>query len=288
MERKVIQQNRTTFVVSLPKRWVEKNEVKKGDNLLINEEKNDTLTISKKDNVKKSCSISLKNLEEPKRRTIKIILNDLYKKGYDEILMEIKDEDKEIVRTLIQNQDYIGFEIFSEKKNYITISSFTDIKTTEFDSLFAKIILMTKEMLKKLEILEDKKLEYVLTAERYSKLLRRIVTKENKPKQYDEILNSLILILRSIRRMNGRKITSENAEVNTKILELFALTFEKLYYDKIKLEKQQNTYFEIEDILLNSKYNDSSYLYLWEITRNISIASAHLLSLNLSKVIKTG
>lgn len=282
MERKVIQQNRTTFVVSLPKRWVEKNEVRKGDNLLINEEKNNTLTISKKDNIKKSCSISLKNLEEPKKRTVKLLFDDIYRKGYDEVKIECKDEDKEIIKDLINKQFYLGFEIFSESKSLIVITNFTDIKKEQFDQLMIKVIQITKELIKNLHNLGPENIMYVETSEKYCNFLRRLVVKENKSFKYSEILRTLSRINMVLFKIIHRQLKLNDPELNERIFDFYSKTYEKLFYNKVKLEMVQSKYIEVENYIRDGKLEEI-HLYLWEIVRHISSGSTYIIALHQSQ-----
>ena len=55
--RKLIKFGKSSFVISLPKKWLEKNKLKKGDLLYVSENENG-LSLTSKDNEKKEFKVN--------------------------------------------------------------------------------------------------------------------------------------------------------------------------------------------------------------------------------------
>lgn len=274
MERRVIQQNLTTLVFSLPKKWTIRNDIKKGDKITIVENPTN-LIISKKNNMLNK-TINIESINEFNKRTATIILNDLYRKGYDEINIIINEDHKKIIKEILQKDSQLfGFEILNEEKNKILLSSFAEPKNENFEKLLLKIILIIKENLKKIDNID---ISLLKTAEKYAQFLRRQAIKEGKNQQYEMIFRTLVLISHSLERIrNANKKIDKDIIID--INELFELTYEKLFYNKTSLLAIQKKYSIIENKIISKKI-DEGHLHLWEILRNLSFASSAIFSLN--------
>ena len=84
MERKVIQQGPATLSVSLPSKWVQRFNVKKGDNVFVNDQGN-KLEISKSSINAEKKTITIKTDETYDCSIIGRELSAAYVAGYDEV-----------------------------------------------------------------------------------------------------------------------------------------------------------------------------------------------------------
>ncbi|MBT3406152.1 phosphate uptake regulator PhoU [Candidatus Woesearchaeota archaeon] len=162
MRRKVIQQNPTTLVVSLPAKWAKANEVTKGDELDISEQE-DKLIVSIADQSKRkertvTLNFNKKHWEIPnkKYKYVQRILAAPYKAGYDEII--IRSDCKEVLEYIEKRvETFIGIEIIDQGRDYFKIKNLVSGLDEEFDNVFRRTLLITNRFAtESLEIIKSK------------------------------------------------------------------------------------------------------------------------------------
>jgi phosphate uptake regulator len=142
MRRKVIQIANSTQLVSLPRKWALKNNIKKGDELEVCESE---------------TSLSISCRSEPKLETAEINLVDygsfshrlifsLYKRGVDEIKILLNDpSDVKKVQEVLQNET-VGYEIIEQTKNYCVVKNVSGY-IEGFDSMLRRVFLLLISMI---------------------------------------------------------------------------------------------------------------------------------------------
>lgn len=143
MKRKVIQIADSTQLVSLPRKWAILHNVKKGDEVDI-EELGKKLILS----VHNTPEVETAKLQyTTAEKFIKRPISMLYKLGYDEIQVEFEDPS---VMELVQKemQRLVGFEIVSQSRNNCIIKSVATASDSEFDPILRRIFLMLITMAK--------------------------------------------------------------------------------------------------------------------------------------------
>ena len=110
MRRKLIQHGRSSLTVSLPKKWVKEKNLKKGEEIEV-EESNGTLVISaEKHHKHKKIDIDVSGAQPMIRR----IIGATFKSGYDEVDVRFSSYDElKAVQELVREQ-FTGFEIINE------------------------------------------------------------------------------------------------------------------------------------------------------------------------------
>ncbi|MGB9748920.1 MAG: AbrB/MazE/SpoVT family DNA-binding domain-containing protein [Candidatus Woesearchaeota archaeon] len=153
MKRKVIQLAGKTSVISLPKKWVEKYKISKGEELEI-EEKANSLVIS----TKKPISIESIELDvtDMSKQLIEVCIKGAYKAGYEEIKLKFKNKETRDLKLKnnvpvysairAQVDKLIGIEIISSTENYCLIKEITTTNEKEFDNIMRRIFLLILEM----------------------------------------------------------------------------------------------------------------------------------------------
>lgn len=146
MKRSVIQLAGKTHVISLPSKWVKKYNIKKGDELEINEE-NESLRVGC-NNEEKERKISI-DITDFNATLVWHTLLSLYKEGYDGIDVHFdntktryeKTNESVVVLHLIQDiTDYcMGMEIVKHGKNNCVLKEVSKVKADEFDILFRRM-----------------------------------------------------------------------------------------------------------------------------------------------------
>lgn len=163
MIRKVIKQGPSTLVVSLPSKWVKKNQIKQGDEILIEEEDN-KIQVSPTNLRSKEKSITVET-DNMYGSTIIRLVNSAYKSGYDEIRVVFKNDKIDYkretnIRDFIEDitSYLIGFEITSQTKNRFVLRQISGTDTESFESVASRVLFMIKEMFEQLDLgMEDSK-----------------------------------------------------------------------------------------------------------------------------------
>ncbi len=142
MKRKVIQIAGSTQLVSLPRQWAKKHDIRKGQEVEVSEE-GDTIIINtdtKSRLVKVDVDIS--NLEPMTHR----LLGSYYRAGVDEIRVTYKDPKMiEIVYDSLARETMIGIEIINQSENNCVLR-YVAGSLEEFDALLRRIFLLLINM----------------------------------------------------------------------------------------------------------------------------------------------
>ncbi len=147
MRRKISKAGPASLIVSLPSKWVKKNNVKSGDEIEV-EENGPKLTLSYSN-----------GKEELKSKKVKIYGSDLivrrfiasaYRQGYNELILEF--DDPNLLNKIEEYMVYfMGFEIVEQGKNYCKVKNLMDTNTASFEvslrRIFLIIISMSEEIL---------------------------------------------------------------------------------------------------------------------------------------------
>jgi len=142
--RRIIKFGKSSHIISLPKDWIDKNGLKKGEIVYVEEENNFLKIIPKerKNEVieeKKTIDIENKSLDEVNRRLISAYLNN-----YSEITLKGKND---IVRKNVSIlMDKIGIEIVEQTQNEIIIKDFLSIEGIAIDKIVRRMDNMIRSL----------------------------------------------------------------------------------------------------------------------------------------------
>ena len=138
MKRKVNKVGPGTFTVSLPKKWIERQKLKKGDEIEILEKGNSVVLCSSVRPKARKIKIHIPCHE----RTILRILYHSYKSGADEV--ELTFDNQKCVKMVEENIDrYIGFEIIEQTEKSLLIKNITEINEKDFEKTFKRLFELT-------------------------------------------------------------------------------------------------------------------------------------------------
>jgi len=142
MRRKLIQHGLSSLTLSLPRKWVKDKNLKKGDELNVEESSGKLVISSEKSKSHRKIEIDLSGAGV----MVKRILGAVYKTGYDEVKIRFsRPEELEIVRTLIREQ-LIGFEIISQSKEEIIIKNISELNFEDFDETFKRFFTVINQV----------------------------------------------------------------------------------------------------------------------------------------------
>lgn len=141
MKRRLVKQGAATLMISLPSKWIQANNLGKGDEVNL-EEKNNVLTLSS--SLKENKEIVI-NITKENSHDLKNILTHLYRKGYQKIILqgEFKHLTKEIRN--ITNNLLLGFEITEHNTKELVLENISEPVEQKYEILQKKIINTLKE-----------------------------------------------------------------------------------------------------------------------------------------------
>src|SRR3989338_3545519 len=152
MGRKIIQIADSTQLVSIPRKWALKHELKKGDELEVSEEGNRLILSTGKVSERGAVDVAIQQLD---RDSIMYFVRSLYKNGYDEIIIRFKqpvcenfrrDKQERVTEVIAQEVGRLnGVEIFSLKEDHCVIKSISEDTIKGFDTMLRRIFLLTSE-----------------------------------------------------------------------------------------------------------------------------------------------
>lgn len=284
MKRKLVQQGNSTLMVSLPAKWLEQNELKKGDEISIQEAEG-YLSLSKESTQrKKEIELDVKNYTPT---VIKSLITNCYRMGYERI--KIAYESAVQYETIEQTTRrwIIGFEVIKKEKNICLIENITEPATEQYENILSKYF-SNLEYLHELIINRisgksgrEEYGEFEETEERLLKYLnfcRRITAKESGRKgQFSTLMLSTLnraqrefyylhMFIGKNKIKAGKEI-SEFASESKKMLELI-----KKSYNEKKIS------YISEMHLLHKKMLSEGYKIIAKSKGNESVIMHHLLS----------
>ena len=145
--RKLISFSKGSFIVTLPKSWVENNSLKKGDTLGLEEDSNTiTFYAKEKESEKKDKTISI-NVEDKSLGMIKAEIVSSYLNNYNtiEIFSKTLSNNAPVVKDIIRNLS--GMEIIEQTGTRIVAKDLIDINSISIQSIIRRMDVITRSMI---------------------------------------------------------------------------------------------------------------------------------------------
>jgi phosphate uptake regulator len=200
--RKVQLTGGSSYVVSLPKTWINSVNVKKNDSLGLIVQPDNTLLITTKitgEQVEITKEFNVEEINEP--MFLFRCLIGAYIVGYDNIKLNSKDKMPPFARTIVRKftQMTIGQEVVEETDNEITIKDLLDPLEMPFNSTIRRMYVIAKSML--VDALENLK--------HYDKILAEdIISRDNDVDRLHWLISrQCSIILRNVNLAEKMDIT---------------------------------------------------------------------------------
>jgi len=180
MIRKALQLGNKTLVISIPKQYVDKHNIKKGDELEIEEKDNALKITSNREIINKDISITINNPKAARQ-----ILNSIYAGGINEARIFHSSESvlREIENAICT--DTPELEIFEKNQKFCIIKPVNKDELENFPALLRRLFLVC--------ISEDNSETRTITRKRLAKTCKRLLSKgEFKDYRKSLILYSII------------------------------------------------------------------------------------------------
>lgn len=262
MKRRIIQIADSTQLISLPRKWCKKFEIKKGDEMEVTEEGNRIIVSTENETGLSSIEVDVTDLD---RSSIIYVIRSIYRQGYDEIKINFKaptsfhyrlNEKINVISVIHEEVNrWIGAEIVQEKEKFCLIKDLSQISSKEFDNVLRRIFLLvidaSKDMLdalknhnyKLIETIEDKH----ATITKFVSYCIRLLNKKDYPDQKKKLaLYEIIISLEKITdilkycardileyKPSLRKESLEIVEEIDSLVDMYYNLFYKFELDKI-------------------------------------------------------
>lgn len=245
MKRKVSKIGPATLMVSLPSKWAKQFNIKKGEEIDLEQDSNKLVITAGKSIQSKKIEIDLSKASSLTRR----YLMEAYRSGFDEIKVSFPNsKDLKLIQDTTSDI-LLGFEIVEQGKNNCILRNVTRESDEEFENVLRRIFQVTSvmikngldaikkndfELLKEAYVLEITNNRFALYCERMlNKIGRGSYTKTNFTfaivYQLEKIADELKYIFDYI---SGNRIKSNDGTI--KLYEKISIMFDlcqKLYYD---------------------------------------------------------
>ncbi|PIN81951.1 hypothetical protein COV11_00400 [Candidatus Woesearchaeota archaeon CG10_big_fil_rev_8_21_14_0_10_30_7] len=224
MRRKIVQQGAATLMVSLPAQWAKQNNIKKGDEVEVEEKGSQLHVLSTTAPENKSVEVELNKFGPYLSR----FLEAFYKAGYDEIKATFQDPGalNEVQNCL--GKEMSGLEIFDQSKTYCVLQDIEGVSKEKFDPALKRVFYLLLQMSEEaLPILRSQKYE------------------ELKPLRFLEESNNRFtaICIRSLSKLGYKKPDRMHfmyfiVEKLEQIADQFKYLFDFLMQNKVKVSKQ--------------------------------------------------
>ena len=285
MKRKVIQLARKTHVICLPSVWVHQYNIKKGQELDI-EEKGRSLLISAHGDLGES--VKHLDISGFSRALIRRCLGTLYKVGFDRFEVHFSNPREYADAQEVIYEEFLGFEIVNQEKNTFSVRQLTHIEAEGLEVVLRRIFRIIQGMANdSIEAIKKKDKDWLtsialrdLSINKLADFCRRILNKQGLMEQQKaaplyfivETLEKIGDAYRDYARQAAETIPQEKTllDFHQKI-NIFFNSFYDLFYTfslinvdkflttKTELEKQFHTLFK------KSRTAQIYYLYLYSI-----------------------
>ena len=142
IKRRVIQIANSTQLISLPRKWSLKYNIKKGDELEIRENGTSLTIFTEKMLSGEEIVVDVSGLTP---RLADRFLARAYQKGYDKITIKF-DNPELMIAIQTKVKELIGFEVMEQSKNTVVVQSISSKLEIDFDSLLRKAFIITLSM----------------------------------------------------------------------------------------------------------------------------------------------
>lgn len=152
MGRKLIQHGMSSLTVSLPRKWVQKNNLEKGGEVEVQESGAKLIISTQKHHEHKKIDVDISNAQPMIRK----IIGATFKSGYDEVNIKFSSFDElKAVQDLMREQ-FSGFEIISQSKSNVVIKNVSQTNFEEFNNVLRRLFFVLNQTASEISDAADK------------------------------------------------------------------------------------------------------------------------------------
>lgn len=234
--RKVQITGKSTYIISLPKTWVNKVNIKNGDSVVLIPRSNGTLLINPKLEDTKEAQTNIIDVDSSDMETLFRKFIGAYLAGYDLIEIQSKERLSPSVRQGVRRmiQSLIGLEIIDESSNSVKVKDLLDSSDLSLVQGLRRMYVITRGMHRDAisalqnqdsELAEDVEMRddevdkfYWMIAKQYNLVLNDMFFADKMGVKPQDVLGYL-LVARSIERIadHAKKLASNARHIQVKI-----------------------------------------------------------------------
>jgi len=269
MKRRIIKQGNGGNTIFLPIQWIRENNLSAGEEVEVNDMGRELIISTNSKPQKQEITYKLLAKEEP---LIRVILNNLYRLGYDKIILLIADKQQEKIIQNVVEHFLLGFDVISISHSKIIIESITEPSGEKQQTILRRMFLTTQESLEMLQqdLVQEsyanlRKIEKLTQRfGQYDNFCRRNISKrrfiEQKSHYYWSLYTYLLLIQHAILHLYEELSKNQKFKLDNENETLINL---------IEYYKRLSSSFFKEDSLGVQEVNTFCTLKLTEIKRKI-------------------
>jgi phosphate uptake regulator len=138
MNRKVVELGKNCFVVSLPSKWVKSNEVKKGDEIALDEVEG-RLVLAPADKKEREIKETELDLTETPKDLLRTEISFAYSGGYDKINVKYDKGQYEEIKGVVQDI-ILGFDITNRTDTTLVLDEVTGPSDDKKENLLRRLL----------------------------------------------------------------------------------------------------------------------------------------------------
>lgn len=287
MRRKVLLHGQSSLGICLPSQWAKNNSIEKGDEVDLCEIENKIIISKINSTINKTTQI---NFEKINFSLQKELINLLYEKGYDEIIVNYSTKDVLKQVYIYLNEQNIGYEIINKESNYFVIKNISSIKEDQLYTLINRISKLLMEYSQKILNMLEHKNSLTITALMHPKSINKLSIYSKKIVVKNNLKNGVYYynLLKNIEKITHQldlfyNIMIKDEVVFDKINEIYRQVnncIVKIYYLFINFTLIK--YSQINDYLQNLKKE----IEIIKIDNNLILNHIKIILKNLEKTFK--
>lgn len=158
-----------TFVLSLPSQWIKRYQIRKGEELDIEERGSELVVRPDSKLLAKEIEVDFSSLHKMLHRAV----GALYKAGYTKVKVHYKDKEQLQIIEKTLKRTLIGFEITQQGENYVVIELLSRLVSEGFDVTLKRFFYSLESM--------NQDLAQALAAKKEREdLLRKVIEKDDQ------------------------------------------------------------------------------------------------------------
>lgn len=142
MKRKLIQHGLSSLTVSLPRSFVKSNNLKKGEEIEVNESKSDLIISVRKHSEHKKVELDISGAGIMIRK----IVASTFKAGFDEILIKFTSSEELMEVQNLSREQFSGFQIMEQKKDFVILKNISENNFEEFSNVLRRFFLVINQI----------------------------------------------------------------------------------------------------------------------------------------------
>lgn len=252
MKRKIVRHGPSSLTISLPMKWVKKNNLTSGMEIEVIEDYNKLILTTDNEISHKAISIDLSDSGKMLNR----VVGAIYKAGYDHAKIKYKSTNEfYLIQSDIERTAH-GFEILKYSPTDMEVKSVFEQNPNEFTSVLKRLLYVVKnigsEIYDVMKSNDKNSLDMIImqdkSVDRHANFCRRLINKGTKI-EYEspacvyyvceevEIIGDMYKDLAVLIRDNEIKILPEYLEIMNEINELFDFMIRLFYnFNRQKIE----------------------------------------------------